>query len=70
MVLLDKSASLAAVAAVLSFSSSSALAGPVPPREGAVSRLEYNTAKEENIISGRYVRRGHVWQRYFWHCPV
>ena len=39
-----------------------------PPREGcrAVSKLEYTTAKNENVIiskGGRYVRTGPFWRR-------
>jgi hypothetical protein len=46
-----------------------------PPKEGcrSVSKLEYNTAKNENIIiskGGKYVRTGPFWRRYYWHCPV
>jgi hypothetical protein len=57
-----------------SFGTSSANAQQ-PPREGCrgVSKLEYTTAKNENIIiskGGRYVRRGPFWRRYYWHCPV
>jgi hypothetical protein len=59
---------------VASFVASSADAQQ-PPREGcrAVSRLEYTTAKNENIIiskGGRYVRTGLFWRRQYWHCPV
>jgi hypothetical protein len=70
---LPTSASIAVifVAALLS---SSAFAA-APPKEGcrSVSKLEYNTAKDENVIiskGGRYVRTGPFWRRYYWHCPV
>jgi hypothetical protein len=68
-----KSTSIAVVAVAALFSSS-ALAAP-PAKEGCrpVSRIEYNTAKNENVIvnmGGRYVRTGPFWRRYYWHCPV
>jgi hypothetical protein len=74
MVFLDKGASLAAIAAVLSFSSSSVLAAP-PPREGcrAVSKIEYESAKREYLLISRsrvYVQTGHFWRHHYWHCPV
>ena len=70
---LSTSASIAVVAVAASFSSSAFAAAP--PKEGcrSVSRLEYDTAKNENIIiskGGRYVRTGPFWRRYYWHCPV
>jgi hypothetical protein len=69
------SASVAVIATVSLFACSSVIAKPLPPKEGcrAVSRLEYNTAKKENVITskgGRYVRTGPFWRRYYWHCPV
>jgi hypothetical protein len=75
MALLDKGASVAAVAAVLSFSSSSGLAAASPPREAcrAVSKIEYDSARREYLLisNGRvYVRRGPLWRRNYWHCPV
>ena len=62
------------VVAVAALSSSLALAAS-PPKAGCrlVSRLEYNTARSENIIisqGGRYVRSGPFWRRSYWHCPV
>ena len=70
---LPKSASIAVIFVAALFSSSAFAASP--PKEGcrSVSRLEYNTAKNENIIiskGGRYVRTGPFWRRYYWHCPV
>ena len=70
---LSTSASIAVVAVAASFSSSAFAASP--PKEGcrSVSRLEYDTARNENIIiskGGRYVRTGPFWRRYYWHCPV
>ena len=46
-----------------------------PPKAGCrvVSKLEYSTAKNENVIiskGGRYVRTGPFWRRNYWHCPV
>ena len=75
MALLDKGVSVAAIAAALSVSSSSALAASSPPREGcrAVSKNEYDSAKREYLLISRgrvYVRTGPFWRRYYWHCPV
>jgi hypothetical protein len=55
MALLDKGASVAAIAAALSFSSSSGLAAPSPPREACrpVSKIEYNSAKNEYLLISR-----------------
>ena len=46
-----------------------------PPWEGcrAVSKIEYNAAKAEYLLTSRshvYVRTGRFWRRYYWHCPV
>jgi len=46
-----------------------------PPKAGCrvVSKLEYDTAKKENVIisqGGRYFRTGPLWRRHYWHCPV
>jgi hypothetical protein len=70
---LPKSASVAVIFVAALFSSSALAASP--PKEGcrSVSSLEYNTAKNENVIiskGGRYVRTGPFWRRYYWHCPV
>ena len=61
-----KSASITAIFLAALFSSSAFAASP--PKEGcrSVSGLEYNTAKNENIIiskGGRYVRTGPFWRR-------
>jgi hypothetical protein len=70
---LPKSASIAVIF-VAELLSSSAFAAS-PPMEGCrpVSKLEYDTAKNENVIiskGGRYVRTGPFWRRYYWHCAV
>ena len=44
-----------------------------PPREGcrAVSKIEYNAAKSENLLRqkfGTYVRTGRFWRRFYWYC--
>ncbi len=44
-----------------------------PPREGcrAVSKIEYDSAKREYLLHGRfgsYVRTGHFWRHYYWYC--
>ena len=46
-----------------------------PPWEGCrpVSKIEYNAAKAEYLLTSRshvYIRTGHFWRRYYWHCPV
>jgi hypothetical protein len=71
MALLRKSLAVVAVAAL----SSTAAFAASPPKDGCrpVSRLEYNTARSENIIishGGRYVRTGPFWRHNYWHCPV
>jgi hypothetical protein len=53
----------------------SAIAKPVPPREGCrpTSKIEYNAAKREYLLKSRvrvYIRTGPFWQRHYWHCPV
>jgi hypothetical protein len=68
-----KRASNTVVIAALLFSSSAFAASPPKEDCRSVSRLEYNTAKNENIIiskGGRYVRTRPFWRRYYWHCPV
>jgi hypothetical protein len=67
-------AALVTTGLAASFAASSANAQQ-PPREGcrAVSRLEYTSAKNENVIiskGGRYVRTGPFWRRHYWHFPV
>ena len=44
-----------------------------PPWEGcrAVSKIEYNSAKRQYLLHGRfggYVRTGHFWRHYYWYC--
>jgi hypothetical protein len=63
---LPNSASIAVVALTALLSASAFAASA--PKEGcrSVSRLEYNTAKNENVIiskGGRYVRTGPFWRR-------
>ena len=46
-----------------------------PPKADCrvVSKLEYNTAKKENVIISqgcRYLRTGPFWRRHYWHCLV
>ena len=59
MALLRKVAFVAAIVAVLCFSSSSVLAKPAAPREGcrAASKIEYNSAKSEYLLISRAVCR-------------
>ena len=62
----------AAVSMLVAVPASSANAQP-SPREGcrAVSKVEYNAAKSENLLHarfGRYVRTGRFWRRFYWYC--
>ena len=52
MTIVQTSASVAVIATVSLFACSSVIAKPLPPKEScrAVSRLEHNTAKKENVI--------------------
>ena len=55
--------------------SASAIAKPLPPKEGcrAISKIEYNAAKREYLLTSRvrvYIRTGPFWRRHYWHCPI
>ena len=57
---------------LIAYPSSSANAQQ-PPWEGcrAVSKIEYDSAKREYLLHGRfgsYVRTGHFWRHYYWYC--
>ena len=71
-----KEAVLVAAIAVASLGGASFTAqAQKPPKAGCrvVSKLEYSTALNENVIiskGGRYVRTGPFWRRSYWHCPV
>ncbi len=44
-----------------------------PPAEGcrAVSKVEYDSARENYLLRNRfgaYVRTGHVWRHHYWYC--
>jgi len=73
---LQREAVLVSAIAVASIADASLTAqARLPPKAdcGVVSKLEYNTAKNENVIiskGGRYVRTGPFWRRQYWHCPV
>jgi hypothetical protein len=59
---------------MFSFCSSSAIADPLPPRDGcrAASKIEYDSAKSQFLLINRhgvYLRTGHFWDRHYWHCP-
>lgn len=74
MALLDKRACIPAIGVLLSISTSSLLAAQ-PPREGcrAVSKIEYNSAKNQYLLISRfrrYVRTGRFWRHYYWQCPL
>ncbi len=67
------SASIAVIFAAALLSSSAFAATPTKEGCRSVSKLEYDTAKNENVIiskGGRYGRTGPFWRRYYWHCPV
>jgi hypothetical protein len=71
--LLDRRACIPAIGFLLSISTSSLLAAPLP-REGcrAVSKIEYSSAKRQYLLISRYrkyVRTGHFWRHYYWQCP-
>lgn len=39
----------------------------------AASKVEYNSAKRNYLLTNRvgmYVRTGHVWRRYYWYCHL
>ena len=55
--------------------SASAIAKPLPPKEGCrpISKVEYNAAKREYLLTSRvrvYIRTGPFWRHHYWHCPV
>ena len=67
------SASIAVIFAAALLSSSAFAATPLKEGCRSVCKLEYDTAKNENVIiskGGRYVRTGPFWRHYYWHCPV
>jgi hypothetical protein len=44
-----------------------------PPSEHcrAVSKIEYNSAKQQYLLRtrfGAYVRTGHIFRRHYWYC--
>ena len=46
---------------------------PPSDRCRRVSKIEYNAAKGEHLLSSRYrvyVRTGHFWRHHYWHCPI
>jgi hypothetical protein len=72
--LLENEACAAVIGAMLmACSSSSLLAAQQPWKDcRAVSKLEYNSAKNQHLLSNRfarYVRTGRVWRRHYWYCP-
>ena len=71
----QSSVAMAVVIAASLLACASAIAKPFPPREGCrpVSRIEYNAAKREHLLTSRarvYIRTGPFWRRQYWHCPV
>jgi hypothetical protein len=74
LIALFESGMFAAVIGVtlIAFPSKSANAQQ-PPWAGcrAVSKIEYNSAKRQYLLHGRfgsYVRTGHFWRHYYWYC--
>jgi NAD(P)-dependent dehydrogenase (short-subunit alcohol dehydrogenase family) len=75
MPFLKNSMSVAVVITMSLLACASAIAKPIPPREGcrAVSKIEFNAAKREYLLNSRarvYIRTGPFWRRHYWHCPV
>jgi hypothetical protein len=64
-------AGIGALALVLS--AASARAQPQPPSDRCrpASKIEYNAAKAQFLLTNRfgfYQRTGHVWRRFYWYC--
>jgi hypothetical protein len=62
---------VAVVIAASLLACASAIAKPLPPREGcrSVSKIEYNAAKREYLLRSKvrvYIRTGPFWQRHYW----
>src|SRR5438876_437628 len=62
-------------ATVIAFCCSSVDAAQPPPMEGyrAASKIEYNSAKKQYLLSNRvgmYIKTGRIWRRYYWYCHL
>jgi hypothetical protein len=71
----QNSVAVAVVIAASLLACPSAIAKPLPPREGcrSISKIEYNAAKREHLLKSRarvYISTGPFWRRQYWHCPV
>jgi hypothetical protein len=65
----------AIVGALLIAASASSAHAQQPPWQGCqpVSKIEYDSAKREYLLTsrnGRYIRTGHFMRRYYWWCHV
>jgi hypothetical protein len=72
---LQKSLPVAVVITGSLLASASAIAKPTPPKEGCrpISKIEYNAAKREYLLTSRvrvYIRTGPFWRHHYWHCPI
>ena len=75
MRLLQRVAARIAVAVVSIVGASLTTQAQQPPKADcrAVSKLEYNTAKKENVIiskGGDTSEQDRSGERHYWHCPI
>jgi len=71
--LIENGACTVVIGLMLIALSSSSVNAQQPPRNGcvAVSKIEYYSAKRQNLLRNRlgtYVRTGHLLRRYYWYC--
>jgi hypothetical protein len=71
--LFENAAGVAAIASMLVAIPASRANAVQPSQEGcrAVSKIEYNAAKNENLLRqkfGTYVRTGRFWRHHYWYC--
>jgi len=70
-----KPVNLAVVTSMLIAVGCSSASAQQPPRQGcvAVSKEEFRRSKKRTpyvvMSSGKYVRSGRLWRRYYWYCP-
>jgi hypothetical protein len=66
--------SFAVIAATLALLSSSANAVQPPSDHCRVaSKMEYDSAKKQFLLSNRfgaYIRTGRIWHRHYWYCQL
>ena len=70
--LIENAACAAVIGLMLIASPSSSENAQQPPRNcRAVPKIEYDSAKRENLLrnrNGAYIRTGGIWRRYYWYC--